>query len=65
MAKHYIRIANVFNESELVLLEDALRKYEQNETNNLSEKGEDILIELRQAVTNARRWIHQFNKSQH
>ena len=65
MPKHYTRIANVFNESELILLEDALRKYEQSKTNNLSEKGEDILIELRQTITNARRWKHQSNKSQH
>lgn len=65
MAKHYIRVANVFSEGELVLLEDALRKYEQSEAGNLSEIGRDVLGDLKQAITTARRWVHQFGKVDH
>lgn len=62
MAKNYIRIASVFSEGELLLIEDALRKYEMTEASNLSEKGQDITAELRKAITDARRWKHQFEK---
>lgn len=59
--KRYESIAKVFGEAELVLLEDALRKYEQD---NLTEKGEDLFDKLRADIIMARRWAHQFGKVQ-
>lgn len=57
-----ISILSVFGESELVLLEDALREYEPD---NLSEHGQEVLDELRAGIIAARRWAHQLGKSQH
>ena len=62
MAKSYDQISRVFSEGELILLEDALRAYEPD---YLSEKGQDMLDELKSSVIAARRWAHQFGKSQH
>lgn len=60
--KKYESIAKIFVEGELVFLEDALRKYEPD---NLSEHGQDVLDELKSSIIAARRWRHQFSKTQH
>lgn len=57
-----ISILSVFGESELIFLEDALRKYEPD---NLSEHGQEVLDELRAGIIAARRLAHQRGKSQH
>lgn len=48
-------IARVFSEEELLFLEDAMRKYEND---NLSEKGQDVLDDLKSNIISARRWKH-------
>ena len=51
----YDKIAKIFTETELLLIEDALNAYIK----------QDIPAELMQDIVTARRWLHQFGKSQH
>lgn len=62
MAQRYDKISRVFSYGELIFLEDALRKYEQE---NLSEHGREVFDDLKSDIIMARRWAHQFGKSQH
>ena len=61
--RRYDRIANIFSEQELCFLEDALEAFETPAY--LSEAGREQLQALKDEITMARRWRHQFGKSQH
>ena len=62
MITRYEMLAKIFGEGELILLEDAIRKYTPPE---LTEKSQDIWEDLQSDIIKARRWRHQFGKSQH
>lgn len=65
MKPRYLKVSEVFGEGELILIEDALRKYEEKEADKLSEHGRDVFDNLMSTIVLARRWAHQFGKSQH
>lgn len=60
----YGKVERVFNEEKLIILEDAIRLYEQTQQEKLSEKGQDITADLRNKITMARKWKHQQNKTE-
>lgn len=64
MSKRYVLISAVFSYGELIVFEDALRHYEQSNP-GFTEKGQDLFDTLLSDVVTARRWVHQFGKSQH
>ena len=61
--KKYESIAKIFGEQELCFLEDALAAFETPAY--LSDGGQEQLQALKDEITMARRWRHQFGKSQH
>lgn len=62
MAQRYYELSKIFGEGELLLLEDALNNYHPA---NMSETEQSRLDELRKIIVTARRWRHQFGKSEH
>ena len=62
MAQRYYELSKIFGEGELLLLEDALNNYNPA---NMSETEQKRLDDLRKIITTARRWRHQFGKSEH
>lgn len=64
MNKRYGAISVVFSYGELIILEDALRRFEQCNP-GFSDIGQTLFDDLLSDVVAARRWVHQFGKSQH
>lgn len=60
MSKRFGLISVVFSYSELIVLEDALRHYEQSNP-GFSEEGQDLFDTLLSDVVSARRWVPQLS----
>lgn len=56
----YDRISKIFNENELLLLEESLRVYQENHPEKT-----DRIQPLYNEIVAARRWCHQFGKCDH
>ena len=61
MNDRYAKLAKILEEGELILLEDAVRKYTPPE---LSAKGQDIWDDLKSDIIKARRWAHHIGKTE-
>ena len=61
MNDRYAKIAKILGEGELILLEDAIRKYTPPE---LTIKGQDIWDNMQSDIIKARRWAHHFGKTE-
>ena len=61
MNDRYAKLAKILSEGELILLEDAMRKYTPPE---LTIKGQDIWDNLQSDIIDARRWAHHFGKTE-
>lgn len=62
MADKDIKLSKVLSESELCLIEDALKDFSPRYLND--DHGRKLLAGLKETVTSARRWAHQFGKTE-
>lgn len=58
----YVRLANVLGESELCLLEDALKNFHPAYLDN-NPHGQQLKEQLQDTLLMARGWAHQFGKT--